>query len=342
MLNAGIFPDDPGGSRAGIFLAHDNGITTVALENQVVPNGDGTLNGIAVTTPAIGNGGHVAFWSQLRNTIAGSIDNTAIFSFHGSSLTEIARRSALLPDGNGRYLNLFTLVDVNRAGEVLFQSTISGASGGSDEGIFIGNGSSARIVNRVGDAAPSGGILGDFLEESIRFNDRGQVFFAAILKFPDLADPVDTVGLFLHDPTLGLLEIAREREDFEDLGTITQLIPNLRERASDPARGSLNASGQVAYRAFIGGDAVVLRWTPPVGAGPLMVPTPAIVKSSGELILRWPKTAFPLAIESTTDLPNEATWRARPGIEPVLNGDLFEATVPVEAAREFFRLRRTN
>ena len=341
-LKLTVSPDQPNGPRIGIFLADKSGISTVAYENQTVSGGNGTLNGLSLTTPSLGNSSHVAFWSQLRNTAAGSADAAAVFRTDGSGLVEIARRNDLCPDGNGRYLNIFGIVDVNRAGDVVFQSTISGANLGSDEGIFIGNGTTSRVIARVGDPTPGGGTLGDFVEESLRVNDRGQVLFTAVLKFSNPGGPVGNRGLFLHDPTLGLLEITREGENFQNLGTLTEILPNLRSQSNNLSRGSLNAGGQVAYRAFIGGNAVIIRWSPPAGAGPIIVPAPKIAITGDELTLKWPQTTFGLEIESTTDPSDGTSWKVRSGTRPVLTGGEYTVTLPATLPREFFRLRRSN
>ncbi|MFC7339261.1 choice-of-anchor tandem repeat NxxGxxAF-containing protein [Haloferula chungangensis] len=338
LLNVGVLPDDPNGSRAGIFLANQAGITTVARENQSVPNGNGTLNALNVVVPSLGNSGHVAFWAQLRNTNAGTSDGAAIFRSEGTGLIEIARRGDLLPDGNGRFLNLSTTVDVNGEGEVAFQSGISGASGGSVDGIFVGDGSSIRVISRVGDPAPGGGSMGGFFENSVGINDVGQICFLAVLKLEDPSAPAGTLGLFLHDPSLGLMEIAREQQSLEGFGKITQLLPNL--RFSMP--GTLNSKGQVIYRAFVEGDAVVVRWSPPSGAGPLTLPQPEIMKSESEVTLSWPRTDITLNLESTSDPGLRSSWRVRSDVVPALNGDIYQVTVPADKAREFFRLRRSR
>ena len=56
------------------------------------------------------------------------------------------------------------------------------------------------------------------------------------------------------------------------------------------------------------------------------------------LYLAWPSTATDFTLESSAD-PTATIWQSVPGT-PLLNGDKFEVTIPMDSPARFFRLRK--
>jgi hypothetical protein len=230
-----------GGStdNTGVFYGASSGsIIMTAREGQSVPNGDGKFY-IFGDGPVLNDSGQTAFMSTLSGTSGGTTDNLGIFRGSGGSITRIVRKGQAGPGGDGTYLLIESEFAMNNSGQVVFESTVTGAIGGAaaDRGLFRGSGGTIATIAREGQAAPDGnGIFTDgFMQRGI--NDAGQVAFTGGLQATS-GGSVDNYGLF-RGAGGQITQMAREGQDAPDGNGVIAII-------SAP---SLNALGQVAFLA---------------------------------------------------------------------------------------------
>jgi hypothetical protein len=187
------------GGRTGILRSDGTNVVTIVQTSMVAPDGAGTFHDIEPTffrqpPPSLNELGQVAFWAEVvrpdrptRSLYEG------IFRGDESGLTEIARSGQLAPDGNGTldvsqpgydYIGGGTPM-LNDVGQVAFIAHID-ADEKTDDGIFVGDGSSLVQVARSGDAPPDGNgqfdKLGGSDENTIGLNNHGQVVFQGYLR----------------------------------------------------------------------------------------------------------------------------------------------------------------
>ncbi len=236
--------------NTGIFRDDGATVTQIAREGQVAPDGNGSFSDFRGRLDSLrirlNDSGQVAFLNRLTGTSGGSSDDLGIFRGDGATLTQIARTGQTAPDGNGSFSSLRAL-SLNNAGQAAFLSLLTGTSGGAsdNEGVFRGDGASVTQIARVGQVAPDGNgrfsSFGGIFTSISALNDAGQVAFSGTLT------GTSGRGIFLHDDTLGLLQVARMGDEL--LGsTITHLSfdPNSIS-LDDSERNGLNELGQVAY-----------------------------------------------------------------------------------------------
>jgi hypothetical protein len=234
----------------GIFRGDGGDLEQIARDGTPSPDGNGVL---IVGFPAMNSGGDVAFFASLVGTTGGTADATGIFVGDGTNLSVIARRGALTPSGNGRFLEIDPAIAINDAGAVLFFSTITGASGGSTAGLFRGDGAQLVEIARASDPTPSGlGVLRSFQATTnspptMALNDKGQVAFVAGIDLQNGGSPNDAGGLFLHDDETGLHEVVRSGDALLDLGTVTTVTF---AGGTDNENSGLSDDGSVAYGAL--------------------------------------------------------------------------------------------
>lgn len=242
----------PGSAAAtGIFRGDGGDLEQIARDGVASPDGNGVL---IVGLPAMNGGGDVAFFAYLDATTGGTADNAGIFVGDGTSLGLIARRGALTPSGNGRFFDIDPGLAINDMGAVLFFSTITGASGGSNAGLFRGDGEQLVEIARAGDLTPSGqGVLRSFQLPTTTYppvmalNEGGQVAFTAGIDLENGGAPNDAIGLFLHDDATGLHELVRSGDSLLDLGTVSNITF---ARGTDNESSGLADDGSVAYGAL--------------------------------------------------------------------------------------------
>jgi hypothetical protein len=105
--------------------------------------------------------GQVVFQAVLTNTIYGTEEASAILSWAGGAVFEVARRGRPIP-GHGVLIRP-TLGGINNAGQIAFSSPLTETIGGADTdwGIFLFDNSHGIIeVARKGDA-----LLGSTISE---------------------------------------------------------------------------------------------------------------------------------------------------------------------------------
>jgi hypothetical protein len=154
----------------------------------------------------------------LLNTTKATPTTRASSAATADDTVTIARKGDFVPDQNGRYLEFSPGLMLNNDGAVLFDATISGATGGSNEGLFIADGTNAKAIARLGDSAPGGGRFSDF--GAYALNGAGQAAFHATIDLEDGGGTNDTFGLFFYDPVDGLIQVARKDQQLKNVGAM--------------------------------------------------------------------------------------------------------------------------
>ena len=189
------FNGTSGGSldNGGVYRATTSGITRIAREGDIAPDGNGNFN--SFNAPRIGDGGHVAFTGGLINTSRGASDNSGVFRGAGGALVQVAREGQIVPGGNGEF-STFTLPGVNQWGAVAFTGLLRNTAGGTsdDRAIYVGDGTDLIQVAREGDSFNTSQIT--FLSFDWRrgFNEYGQIAYQATM-----ADGTDSIQLWTPD-----------------------------------------------------------------------------------------------------------------------------------------------
>lgn len=175
---------------AGQAGAH--GLTEIAHMGQMSPDGNGTLGAANPNNIQINEQGQVSFWSYVTSTAFG-VDDRVVFRGDGQTLTPIARRGQLTPDGEFRYRQ-FADTAINDAGQVVFSALLADPN---DEnqfagvGVFLGDGVEVIEVMRPGRMLAGSFVthVGWIPEDGV--NELGQVAYIG-----NRANNVDGVFLF--------------------------------------------------------------------------------------------------------------------------------------------------
>lgn len=235
---------------SGVYVHDGTMLLSRARENGSVPEGNGTLAGFG--EPNMSASGQVAFQASLRNTSGLGTDDSGIYLQNGTTLINIARENATVPEGNGKFATFGNPV-VNSNGQVAFQATLRNTNGGSnnDSGIYLHNGSALVNIARE-NSASFGGLkapLGDPL-----LNANGLVAF--------FAGPSGTGGIYLAD-SVEFISIIHIGDFFGTLGTVTGLSPLTSSGGEDGRPASLDDLGRLTFRVtFSNSDERVVRSTP--------------------------------------------------------------------------------
>ena len=272
-------------SGGGFFRADGGQLTEIARAGDASPDGNGTFMFLGTVAPAFNDAGQAAFFANLTGTTGGSSDNAGIFRGDGSSLAVIARRGDPTPGGNGRLLDIDNDFAFNDLGQVLFESTITGAQNGSSAGIFRGDGGALTPIARLNDPAPGGpGVFSKFLNTTLALNGQGQAVFQASIHG---GSTQDTEGLFLYDDVRGLVAVARQNDAVPGASTVGG-INFAGATFQGPGTSGLNDNGQVAYLMTGGdGNAYVVIAPEPGGDG-----LAAMSGASLLLVARCKRAAF--------------------------------------------------
>ena len=233
-----------------IFFARKTGgkdtIFTKSLQpgddtiRRIVGDGDAAPGGGLITTivrPAINDGEEIVFSSTI---VGGSIYPASVLwiSQPGAGLQDLAMTGDAAPGTAGGTLSGFpSQARINNAGEVAFYANISGASGGSNAGIFVASlaGGVQKVV-RLGEASPAGGTFTS-INAVPWFNNAGQVLFRASSQ----SGSIITDGLFIGSATSSPVKLVATGDTI-DSSNVNQI------------RGfsSINNAGQVAVNLDLG------------------------------------------------------------------------------------------
>lgn len=232
----------------GLFLGGGTaGLRQVARQGQSAPGGIGFYGQLGAADPVLNNAGHAGFQTTLVGTSNPPFDDEAIFLRNPSGgLALVVRSGQAAPDGNGNYFIFgFASPALNNLGQVAFEATLTGTSGGStdNEGIFFYDTTGViSQIARTGQAAPDGnGTFSEF--QSPMINDAGQVAFHAQFT-GTTGGSSDSRAYFVGDSVTGLTQFARTGQFEADLGG----------RFSSLSFLAFNDAGQAAFLAnFVDG-----------------------------------------------------------------------------------------
>jgi hypothetical protein len=220
----------------GIFSGTGGAVTQIAREGQAAPDGNGTFASFG--DPALGASGEAAFVARHTGTSGGSSDDRGIFRGTGGAVTQIAREGQAAPDGNGTFSTIFFDPALNASGEAAFYASLTGATPGTDTGIFGGTGGAVTQIARAGQAAPDGNGTFSGFNNDLALNDSGQAAFVA-----SVAGIQGNFGGIFRGTGGALTQIVRDGQAAPDGNGVFSFL----------VVPSLGASGEVAFSANLTG-----------------------------------------------------------------------------------------
>lgn len=206
IVGSGVFGDE------GVYLGDGSTLTRVARVNDAAPGG-GTFDGFGL--PTLNNNGKAAFYGELETGITG-VEPDGIYLGDDNSLVEIMREYTAAPGVGANFRSVLPGVATNDLNQVAFSAkTVTVSAGGGGDGLWIGDGTTLTTIAHRGDSLSKGGTLNDFATGSRGFalNEAGQLAFKAGINL-DSDGNDEASGIFFHDSTLGLIEIARTGDAF--------------------------------------------------------------------------------------------------------------------------------
>lgn len=227
-----VFSLSTGENQGGILAYDGSGISTVVYGADPAPGTGGARYGNGITLTGLNDAGDVAFVAPVEIPGVFSNRTTVYLAPLGSQPTRIAGLGDPAPGTAGTF-GLISGIALNSRGEVLFNASIQGGSGGV--GLFVGSADGVRKVVASGDANPLGGTFTILFTPAVQLNDLGQTSFYA------------SGTLFLSDPDAGLRVAVRQGNPAPPQigGTFTVAT----------SAHALNNSGEIAFSASIVGSA---------------------------------------------------------------------------------------
>lgn len=251
--------DSSGGNSdgSGIFLGDGATFLQIARAGEPAPDGNGIFGTFIRSRRSgpmqidINNAGQVIFFAHVFDTVDNRAVFRGLFLGDGTSTSQVARAGDPLA-ANGEVFGDFLIgrfATLNEAGQVAFLAPIVNTDENTVvSGIFRGDGQTQPIeIVRSGDAAPDDNGSFVRLDHPLAQNNLGQIAFYAELR-DTLGGRDDDEGIFLHDDSLGLIQVARKGDDL--LGsTLTELqFLNEASNANFNSYNALNDRGQLVYR----------------------------------------------------------------------------------------------
>jgi hypothetical protein len=171
----------------------ESGLSVIAREGQVPPDGDGVFHTV-FPTPSINDRGQYQFAPNVRSQ-GGAIEVGIFRSSQSGPTTLLTRTGDSLPDGGTVGLREYSPA-FNDAGEAAFYGVVSGATDGlgNGGGFFLADGiSPLKTIVRERQSFPDGnGVFSLFGRHSL--NNHGQIVFGTVLE-NTAADAEDDVAI---------------------------------------------------------------------------------------------------------------------------------------------------
>lgn len=265
-LGIGPLINDQGGIAYGATIGGPLSNVSVALAGPpnsptlVARTGDrapGTPVGINYgrvrLNPNFNNAGQVEFITELQNGSSGA--GNAIYAGPAGSPALVARSGTRAPGaaGGANFSGFFLSPSLNNAGHVAFVAELTNGT----DAIYAGDPGSLSLVARTGTAAP--GVRSRYLSlENPAYNDAGQAAYLADLTGTGVAAANDR-ALFLYDPILGSMLIAREGDAFDLGGGVSRTIAD--QGIGFISTGEFNPSNSRTGLADHGGLVFTLQFT---------------------------------------------------------------------------------
>ena len=217
-----------------LYLAKGNSWIEIARAGQPAPDGNGQF--LSFSHPVLNDEGQVVFRSVLTGTKGGTHDNIGIFLAKSGRLLQIVRSGMPAPDGNGTLAGV-NFPRLNNAGQVTFEASYTGTSGGGRDNTAIfmyADGRGLKQLVRAGPRAQDGNGRLAAVGRS-RINGQGQVAFeATFIETREGAN--DNTGILLADGD-NIVGIVRAG----------QPVPDGNGKFSAVGPSFLNDAGQIAF-----------------------------------------------------------------------------------------------
>jgi hypothetical protein len=228
--------------RGALFAGGVGTMQLVARGGNPAPGAPAGVNyGVGFSSPSINDSGQIAF-INLWATGVGGVDssNDGVIYAGPIGAPQLIAREGDPASGAGAGVNYSIIGQggpiLNDAGGVYFSFLLAGAgvSAANDEAHFAGPWNAPQLIAREGDPAPGtptgvtfagrfqGSTLG-FGYPGVSFNDLGQVAMMMQLAGPGVTAANDG-ALYLFDPILGPVKIAREGDQFDIGGGVMRTI----------------------------------------------------------------------------------------------------------------------
>lgn len=244
-------------------------VDVIARAGQAAPGG-GVFAHFDDGRVPLNNAGEVAFTADLGGT---SVEDGVYIGGPGN-VRAIAINGSTYTNGEGTLGSFRPRVALNDAGQVVFAAIVFGSEdipNVSEEGLFIGDGSSIVAIARVGGPAPGGGVF-NTVRSQFAINASGQVLFRSrVDRVPGSSLDDLVVVLFMREVDGSLTEIYRSGEPFEEgIGDVTDIAIagcgfNGLNMFADA--DGLNDRGEAAFRiAFGSSNSAIAMYSRPCDA----------------------------------------------------------------------------
>jgi hypothetical protein len=277
-----------GGSSddSGLYLHTGTSLINLVRENAAAPNG-GLFS--SFSDPALNSSQMIAFQATLRNTVAGTLDDSGLYLRDGSIIKELARENVPVPDGNGVFDNFTSVAPLlNGTGQVAFVANLRNTSGGLSDssGIYLADTLEQVLVVRAGQMLAGKtvsvvSVASNTAGEDGRrtgLNNFGQVAYRA--TFTDT-----TEGIFLFTPELRFRQNTHDNWDDNSAWTLGLRPAAVHDVRIDPA-ASVTVLGPAAATSVkslqIGGGSGIATLELQLG-GSIASATPVVVQPTGVL-----------------------------------------------------------
>lgn len=189
--------------------------TQLVREGQVPDSGPGVITGLGFLEPGFNRSGDALFLATLGGMGVDATNDRGLYRGDGVfAPIEIARKGQALASGPGVILDFNAALqsDFNSLGQTVFQVTLGGdgVTAANDEGIYLGDGTTAFVEIARKGQAPSGGTgTLTSLFPAAQLNDAGQVAYGGRVAGDGITS-FDGEGIYLSNGTAaGTIEVAR-------------------------------------------------------------------------------------------------------------------------------------
>lgn len=166
-LGGRIVFTDGGTTNKGVYLASGGTLGTIADLATAIPGGTGNFTSFNLNANAIATG-------QLAFRGGGSSSQSGIYGFNGTSLTTLADRNSLIPDG----VSTFTSFQSGSASGTRYGLVGSGPS--LQQGVYLAEGATLSTVADKATAVPRiGGAFSSFTNQ-LALDQGNAVFYAGV------------------------------------------------------------------------------------------------------------------------------------------------------------------
>jgi hypothetical protein len=259
VYNASLYA--PSDANEAIFGGAADSPQLIAIEGSQAPGTpEGTTYGSfsslnAPQIATINDLGQIAF----QTVLSGSVDaanNRAIYVSDSVGTPQLVVRTddeaEGAPSGVKHYAP--TMPSLNDVGQIAFRSLLtgSGVDSTNHSALFVGAVDSPQMIVRSGSQAPGtpeGTTYGGIRAE-VTINDLGQVAYFAVVS-GESVDTTNDVALFVHDPVMGDLLVAREGTPFDigdgEFRTVDDAGISFSAGVNDDVNTGLSSDGRLLF-----------------------------------------------------------------------------------------------